>query len=272
MSQNEKKEKLTIFQKIDKFGDLFFLNLLFIISCVPIITIGAAVTALYAYTIKLAKDEETTLWKGYWKAFKDNFKPATKAWIVVLVFAAILYVLYVASFGITGIGYSVILVIMAFIAIYLSFTLPLLFPMIARYENTTANMFKNAFLIAISNLGSWLYLFFIWAIPIALYATNKTILYYTWVLWLVILVAVLAYAGSFVINKLFAKIEEAMETKEKEQQEERKTNKNKKTNEKKSIAVNYNNPADDDTDETDAIDKTDAIDATETTDESDVDE
>ena len=50
-------------------------------------------------------------------------------------------------------------------------------------------------------------MFFIWVLPIVLYASNNKILYYTWVLWLLILIGVLAYASSMVVNRLYDKIE-----------------------------------------------------------------
>ncbi len=206
MAQDGKK-KLTIFQKLDKFGDLFFINILFVISCIPIITIGAAVAAMYSFTIKLVNDEEETVWKGYWKAFKANFKQATKAWLIVLGIFALMYGEFVLSYSMTGFSLSLLLGLMAIQAVMLSFILPLLFPLIVRYENTTFNMFKNAFLLNISNLGTWFYLFFLWVLPIAVYALNKKVFYYTWVLWLVILIALLTYASSKVIVKLFDKIE-----------------------------------------------------------------
>ncbi len=206
MAHND-KVKLTIFQRLDKFGDLFFLNLLFVISCIPIVTIGAAFTAMYSYTIKLVNDEEPTLWKGYWKAFKSNFKDATKAWLVVLLMLAIIYLEFVLSYSLTGIALAVDLGVMAIEAVFLSFTLPLLFPLISRYENTTLNMFKNAFLLNISNLGTWFYLFFIWVLPVSVYALQKKVLYYSWYLWLLILISVIAYASSFMIVKLFNKVE-----------------------------------------------------------------
>ena len=106
-----------------------------------------------------------------------------------------------------GLGYALILGLMALEAVFLSFTLPMLFPMVARYENTTGNYIKNSFLICIANLGSWFYMFFIWVLPIVLYASNNKILYYTWVLWLLILIGVLAYASSMVVNRLYDKIE-----------------------------------------------------------------
>ena len=76
MSQ-EGKVKTTLFQKLEKFGDLFIINILFVISCIPIITIGAAFTAMYSYCTKLVKDQEAPVWKGYWSAFAKNFADAT---------------------------------------------------------------------------------------------------------------------------------------------------------------------------------------------------
>ena len=210
--------KTNIFQKLEKFGDLFIINILFIITSIPIFTIGAATTAMYAFTTKLVKDQEGPVWKSYWSAFKKNFKPATKVWLVILVILAAMYVEYVLSFSMGGLGYALILGLMALEAVFLSFTLPMLFPMVARYENTTGNYIKNSFLICIANLGSWFYMFFIWVLPIALYASNNKILYYTWVLWLIILIGVIAYASSMVVVRLYDKIEnpdgEAVETDE----------------------------------------------------------
>lgn len=207
MSQ-EPKPKLNIFQRIDKIGDLFFLNLCFVIACIPIITIGAATVAMYTYTIKMVDDNEgSSVLKSFCKAFKENFKQATAAWSFILLIILVMLFEYSFSLEMTGIGLSIILALMAIEAIYLSFVLPLLFPLIARYENTTRNMLRNAFFFSISNLDKWFGLFFIWVLPIALYAASFKVLYYTWILWLVILVAVLAYASSMICLSLFEKLE-----------------------------------------------------------------
>lgn len=207
MSQ-EGKVKTTLFQKLEKFGDLFIINILFVISCIPIITIGAAFTAMYSYCTKLVKDQEAPVWKGYWSAFAKNFKPATKAWIVVIVILITMYVEYGLSFSLAGLGLAFDLGIMALSAVFLSFVLPLLFPLISRYENTTGYYFKNAFLLSVSHLGTWFYLFFLWVLPIALYASSRRILLYTWPLWLVILIGVIVYASCMVLVKLYDTIEQ----------------------------------------------------------------
>lgn len=235
----ETRVKLTIFQRIEKFGDLFFINLLFVLSCIPIITIGAALTAMFSFTMKLTVDQEQTVWKGYWKAFKLNFKPATKAWLVILAIAALMYIEYAAMVATTGMTSAIFLSLLGLEAVTLSFILPVLFPLISRYENTTLNYFINSLLICISNLGSWIYMFFIWVLPILVYASNVKILYYTAVLWLVIIIAVLAYAESFVLVKLFKKIDKQQaETEESRRKAaEAKEKRNKKTV-KRSTSIN----------------------------------
>ena len=116
------KPKLSFYQRVDKFGDLVFLNLLFVVSCIPIITIGAAVTAMYAYLFKMVDDEEDTLWKGYWGYFKSNFKPATKVWCILLVIFGIMYAEYSYSLGMADSNAFIVTSIIALEAIFLSFT------------------------------------------------------------------------------------------------------------------------------------------------------
>ena len=50
-----------------KIADLIILNILFIICCIPIVTIGASYTALYTVMLKLVKNEEPYIFRGFFK-------------------------------------------------------------------------------------------------------------------------------------------------------------------------------------------------------------
>ena len=67
----------------EKIFDIMFLSILWFLSCIPLLTIGAAVTALY-YTVQKAKKNEGYLYREYWKAFRQNLKPS-------LIFFFVLY-------------------------------------------------------------------------------------------------------------------------------------------------------------------------------------
>ena len=53
--------------------ELLKLNLLFVLSCVPIITLPAALTAMRRITSVMVRDENHFLWPDYWKAFRRDF-------------------------------------------------------------------------------------------------------------------------------------------------------------------------------------------------------
>ena len=48
--------------------DLMMLNIIFLIMCIPIVTIGANFTAMYYVTLKMIKNEETYIFRTYWKS------------------------------------------------------------------------------------------------------------------------------------------------------------------------------------------------------------
>ena len=73
---------------MDAFGTMFALNICFVIGCIPIFTIGASFTALYAMCIRLQEDEEETVVSGFIHEFKRSFKQSTIAFLLLLVAVA----------------------------------------------------------------------------------------------------------------------------------------------------------------------------------------
>ena len=100
-------------------------------------------------------------------------------------------------------------VLIGFEMVLLSFLLPFLFPIIARYENTIFNYIKKTFIIYVSNFKTWLVVFIIWFVPALALAASALLLAYTWYLWLLVMFAVQAYATSMILQKVFDKLEEA---------------------------------------------------------------
>ena len=73
-----------VMRAIGKIGDLICLNVLWLICCIPVITIGASTTALYTVMLRLVRNEEGYIFRGFFKAFKLNFKQSTIIWIILL--------------------------------------------------------------------------------------------------------------------------------------------------------------------------------------------
>ena len=126
-------------------ADLILLNILTILCSLPIVTAGAAVTSLYYVAIRIIRNEDGSMLKDYFRAFRSNFKKATIAWLLLLVTAALLYVDYIAAeiyIPVLCAGIGAIAVIVLTIALYA-------FALLARYENTLPGTLKNAVALAI---------------------------------------------------------------------------------------------------------------------------
>lgn len=72
---------------IREFWALVKLNVLFLLTCVPIVTIGAAVGAMTKVTVRMVRDIPNDVWYDYWRGFRENWKASTALGLVsVLIF------------------------------------------------------------------------------------------------------------------------------------------------------------------------------------------
>ena len=79
-----------LMQGLGKMADLMWLNVLTLICCLPIVTIGASLTAMNYMALKIARNEECYITRGFFKSFKENFRQATVIWLIFLVVILIL--------------------------------------------------------------------------------------------------------------------------------------------------------------------------------------
>lgn len=155
-----------IMNGLNKLADLIWLNILTFICCIPIITAGAALTALNYVALKMVRNEEGYVTKAFFKSFKENFKQATIIWLIMLLAAAVIigdFFIFVFS-SITFPSW--IKVALIAISIVVIFATMHVFPILARFENTVANTFKNSLYMGILSLPKTILMMVIWVIPI----------------------------------------------------------------------------------------------------------
>lgn len=79
-----------VMRALGKLFDIGWLSILFLLFCLPVITIGPATTALYYTSIKVLRRERGYVWAEFWGCFRANFKMAT---ILGLLFTAAYFLL-----------------------------------------------------------------------------------------------------------------------------------------------------------------------------------
>ena len=120
---NQDNKILNFFSRV---VDLLLLNFLFVITSLPVFTLGASLTALFSAAMKLVRNEESYVSKDYFRAFKTNFRQATVSfWAFALVLALLSGNLMI-SYQQSGSFYLVI-------GIYFLY----FFPVLARFYFTT---------------------------------------------------------------------------------------------------------------------------------------
>ena len=137
-------------QKLSFFFDFMMINMIYILCCVPIVTIGAARAALFTCG-KLWAEKEDAGMLVFLKAFFKNLKTATPVWIVMALVGAFLawdvFLLLNNAFPAEWLMW-VVLVIPCFFYVVVSSQL---FQMVAHYNCTVRQYLKNALLVGIAH-------------------------------------------------------------------------------------------------------------------------
>jgi len=136
-------------------ADTLILSFMWILFSIPIITIGAATSAMFYVSTRRIADREGYITSDFWSAFKANFKRATLLWLLVLFVSIILFInVFLMMFGeAEGEGFfggmlTVALPAQFIFIIQMTFLCTYMFPMTARFEMGFLQTIKNSFIMA----------------------------------------------------------------------------------------------------------------------------
>ena len=189
---------------MSKVADLCILNIICVVCCIPVITAGASITAMYYVTLKMVRNEEAYIIRSFFKSFKQNFKQATIINLIMLLIGLVLYVdLNVSKAMQGGAGHIFHVIFMAFVLIYFILFL-YVYPVLARFYNTIKNTIKNALFMAIRHLPYTVVMVLIAVCPLLLLLVKSYQIQSTlFVLFLLMGFALIAYCNSYFLAKIF---------------------------------------------------------------------
>ena len=197
-----------LMQLVSRFSSLAVLNLVFICTCIPLFTIGAALAALYDVVFRMDTEREGKLIPTYFRSFAANFKQGTPLWLLFLlvVVASCVNMVVFSNLG-NPMGH-VLFVLAMVILINTLLVLGYTFPLLSQFDNTKRNTLKNALLLSVANLPRTLIITVINCFPWALMVVNFYAFIQLSFLWLVLYFAAAAYFNSRVLMKVFDSLRE----------------------------------------------------------------
>ena len=127
--------------------DLLLLNVVTLVCCIPVVTIGAALTGMNYCLVRIKRGEGVSVIRDFFHSFRGNFKQGTILWIMYLAVITVLEVNRRIAMSMKSQGAYVMLLVILFLFVLLTFVFA--FPLLARFENTVFGTIKNAFKTAI---------------------------------------------------------------------------------------------------------------------------
>ncbi|MCQ2537784.1 MAG: DUF624 domain-containing protein [Lachnospiraceae bacterium] len=202
-----------LMEGFDLIKNLFFINIFTVLCCIPVVTIGAALSAMHYSCLKVVRNEEGYAAKMYFTAFKQNLKQGIPSSIISIgVVAFILFDFWymvnidtVARENGVELWFSApVFVTLLIVSFFVVITLTWYFPVMAKFEATIVQNIKNSGRLGLSHILVTILMVVLNVIPFV-------ICYFIQVLSPVLFIfglSVPAYFGAKLYDKIFAKVEE----------------------------------------------------------------
>lgn len=199
-----------LMQGLNKLADLIIVNLLTLMLCIPVVTAGAALTAMNYVVLKIVRDEETYIIKSFFHSFKQNFRQATIIWFFHLFLAALIIVDFKIvtnpDSGVSawlGLGLLAVSVLIIVLCIHT-------YPLLAKFDNPIFVTIKNSALLGLMMLPKSVLMVIMCALPIALMAVSQIMVPISIMLG----ISGPAYVNALLYNKTYKKLEPQVEEKD----------------------------------------------------------
>lgn len=192
-----------VMRALGRLCDFMLLNILWVICSIPLFTIGASTTALYTVMLKVVKNEEGYIVKGFIVAFKENFKKSTIIWLIMAAIGIVIAVDSRLALGMQATMRTVfqsVFIIFGFVWLCLVIYV---FPLTARYENTVKNTIKNALILSVAKLPYTILMVVITAGPVIITFLDARTLLIGIAVWIIIGVSLVAWLNSFLLCRAF---------------------------------------------------------------------
>ena len=189
----------------EKVLDIVTVNLLFVVSCLPIVTIGVAKISLYQTIFEVKSSRRVPVFKTYMRAFKQNLKLGLQLGLLELGIFLISVVDLSLFWGQTSLGFQLIKAICLGILIFLTLVMLASYPIAARYDLTWKEVLqKGLLLVSFNFVWFFLMLAIILLIIMLLYLSGFTLVL-GGSAFLLFGFGLLAFCQSGLMEKLFAK-------------------------------------------------------------------
>lgn len=183
--------------------DLIFLNILWFVCSLPLVTVGASTTACYYVGMRMTRGDYSVA-KDFFRSFRQNFKQATILWMILVLLGAFLYFDFCFMEAGTFPGQSVVKVILLALSALTIFVALYAFPLLAQFENKLKATVKNAMMLALKHFFRSITMAALYALIIDMFIFYPAFVLKTAIIWLLYAVSGPVYLCCRTLKPVFA--------------------------------------------------------------------
>lgn len=193
---------------LSRVADLVILNILWLVCCIPVVTIGASTTAMYHVIRHWQKDSVSSIMRDFFQSFKEDFKQATPVYLILLIptVAVVMNAMLIFNPENSAAVPSYLLVIWFISALILLFISSFVYPVMAFFADSIFKTLRNAMVLALAHLPRTILISVLNLLPVILLFVNLSFFLQSSIFWLLIGGALVAYLNMSILKPVFKKL------------------------------------------------------------------
>ena len=192
-----------ILRTLSTIFDVIVTTVIFLICCIPVISVGPALCALYTTMMDIANNSCSGVFRRFFESFRDKFRQGTIFGFIMTILGVVVYLNFGICFVLeleSTILLSIMRGITLFTTIFYGCLLIYIFPGVARFYVTSKQAVSNALVWTVQNPGHT-------ALLLLLLIGMLLAVYLAWFMAIPV-VAAFIYFQAKLLNKVFGFIEE----------------------------------------------------------------
>lgn len=183
-------------------ADLVILNLLFLLSCIPVITIGAACGAMYDTVHAMLTGDCAAVSRQYSAGFKKCFKRGTVLFLISVAALAMVLFDLLCALQLEGImGIACLGVVTASLVLVLGVMAVLPMAVCRNPDEPVRELIRESFLLALKGTWRTAAALVLNALPFFLFYFTPVLFLQTWMFWFLLGFGALGYVNNWLLLK-----------------------------------------------------------------------
>ena len=192
---------------LTRLADLVILNLLWLVCCVPVVTIGASTTAMYHVLRHLQDGGVTSITRDFFQSFKSDFKQATLVYLVLLIpTVAVVMNAWILSGQSSDVVPVYVRAVWMVSVLLLTFVVSFVYPVMAYFDDTVWKTLRTAAVLAVAKLPRTILISILNLLPIIVMFVSFAFFLQSSIFWLLIGGSLTGYLNMLILKPVFKKL------------------------------------------------------------------